>query len=111
MLGQLDLLLRGQQIDLADLLEVHAHRVVDAEGVHQGIGVHDLLFGNLLDLLDGGHHVLGQLGQIVLSCRVDAHVLHGVVDFVHLLGVQVHILQDVHELAGGQLTLLLALFQ
>ena len=110
-LGQLNLLLGGQQIDLADLLEVHAHRVVDAEGVHQGIGVHDLLFGNLLNFLDGRHHVLGQLGQIVLPRRVNAHVLHGVVDFIHLLGVQVHILQHVHELAGGQLPLLLAFFQ
>ena len=31
--GQLDLLLTGQQGHLADLLEVHAHRVVDAKGV------------------------------------------------------------------------------
>ena len=48
-LGQDDLLLGGQQGDLADLLEVHPDRVVDAD--HVGREGLELLPGRLLDLL------------------------------------------------------------
>ena len=109
-LSQLDLLVGGEQIYLADLLEVHPYRVVDAEGVHQGVGVHDLLLGDLLDLLDRGD-LIHQFGKIVLSRGVDAHIFHGVVNLIELLALQIHFLQDVHELAGGEFALLFALVQ
>ncbi len=48
-LGQDDLLLGGQQGDLADLLEVHPDRVVDAD--HVGADGLEVLGGRLLDLL------------------------------------------------------------
>ena len=48
-LGQDDLFLGGQQGDLADLLEVHPDRVVDAD--HVGADRLELLGGRLLDLL------------------------------------------------------------
>ena len=38
-LGQLHLLFGGEQIHLADLLQIHAHRVVGAKGVDKGVGV------------------------------------------------------------------------
>ena len=44
-----DLLLGGQQGDLADLLEVHADRVIDAD--HVGADGLEVLGGRLLDLL------------------------------------------------------------
>ena len=48
-LGQDDLFLGGQQGDLADLLEVHPDRVVDAD--HVGTDGLEVLGGRLLDLL------------------------------------------------------------
>ena len=48
-LGQDDLFLGGQQGDLADLLEVHPDRVVDAD--HVGADGLEVLGGRLLDLL------------------------------------------------------------
>ena len=107
-LGQGDLLLGGEQIDLADLLQIHAHRVVRAEGVHHGVGVHQLLVGDVLHGLQGGLGIVGQLGDIVLAHGVDTQVLQGVIDLVHLLGIQVHVLQHVQQLGGGQVALLLA---
>ena len=110
-LGQLDLLIGSEQIHLADLLEVHPHRVVDAEGVHQRIGIHHLLLGellNLVELLQGGHDIIGQLGQIVVAHGVDAQVLQGIVDLVHLVALQIQVLQHIHELTGRELAVFLA---
>gem|GEM_PF-6825741 len=107
-LGQGDLLLRGEQIDFADLLQIHAHRVIRAEGVHHGVGVHQLLVGDLLHGLQGGLGIVGQLGDVVLAHGVDAQVLQSVIDLVHLLGVQIHVLQHVQQLGGGQVAFLLA---
>ncbi len=110
-LGQLDLLVGGEQIHLADLLEVHPHRVVDAEGVHQRIGIHHLLLGellNLVELLQGGHDIVSQLGQIVVAHGVDAQVLQGIVDLVHLVALQIQVLQHIHELTGRELAVFLA---
>ena len=112
-LGQLDLLVGGEQVHLADLLQIHAHGVVNAEGVHQRVGIYDLLLGDLLDvaqILQLRAHVVGQLGEIVIPHRVDAQVLQGVVDLVHLVAFQGHVLQHVHQLTGRQLAVLLALF-
>ena len=107
-LGQVDLLIGGEQVDLADLLQIHPHRVVGAEGVHHGVGVHDLFLRQLLDGLNGGLHVVGQLGDVVLPHCVDAQVLQSIIDLVHLLGLQIHVLQHVHQLGGRQIALLLA---
>ena len=110
-LGQSDLLLAGEQVDFTDLLEVHPHGVVDAEGVHQGVGIDDLLLRDFFDLLDGGHVPVGQVRQIIFPGSVDAHVFQDVVDAVHLLGFQIHLFQGVHQLVGGQTTLFAALVQ
>ena len=107
-LGQVDLLIGGEQVDLADLLQIHPHRVVGAEGVHHGVGVHDLFLRQLFDGLNGGLHVVGQLGDVVLPHCVDAQVLQSIIDLVHLLGLQIHVLQHVHQLGGGEVALLLA---
>ena len=106
-LGQLDLLLRGQQVDLADLLQIHPYRVIGAEGVHHGVGVHHLLLVDLLHGLQRGICVIGEVGDIVLAHGIDAQVFQGVIDLVHLIGLQIHVLQDVHQLGGGEVALLL----
>ena len=107
-LSQLDLLIRGQQVDLTDLLQVHPNRIVGAEGVHHGVGIHHLLLVDLLHGLQRGIRVVGEVGDIVLAYSVDAQILQCVIDLVHLIGLQIHILQHVHQLGGGEVALLLA---
>ncbi len=112
--GQRDLLLRGQQGHLADLLEVHAHRVVGGEGVHQRVGIGDLLLGDFLDvgqILHLGQHVVDGR-QRVLAADVDVHavLLERLVELADRLPVQVQILQH-RELLGGEAPDLLALFE
>ena len=106
-LGQLHLLLGGEQVHFADLLQIHAHRVVGAKVVNEGVGVHNLLLGDLLHLLHWGLRRIGKLGHVVLPHGVDAQVLQGVVNFIHLVGAQLHILKHIQQLGGGQLALLL----
>ncbi len=110
-LGQDDLLVRVQQGDLADLLEVHADGIVDGEAVDQGVGVHQLLFLHLGDLLGGGL-LVGEVRQdILIVGDVDAESLQRVVNLVHLLALEIQVVQGLHQLAGVQLALLLALGQ
>ena len=109
-LSQLDLLVRGEQVHLTDLLEVHAHRVIGAEGVHHGVGINHLLLADFLHSLQRGLGVIGQLGDIILAHGIDTQVLQDVVDLVHLFGLQIHVLQHVHQLGGGEVALLLAPF-
>ncbi|MPM81054.1 hypothetical protein SDC9_128106 [bioreactor metagenome] len=110
-LCQCDFLVGREQVDLSDFLQVHAHRVVDPEGVHQSAGVHDLLVRDLLDLLDGGHILLHQVRKIFLAGCVNPQILHDIVDFIHLFAFQIHFLQGVHQLAGRQFPLLLPTVQ
>ena len=105
-LGQLDLLLRGQQVDLADFLQIHPHRIIGSEGVHHGVGVHHLLLIDLLHGLQRGICVIGEVGDIVLTHRIDAQVFQGVIDLVHLIGLKIHVLQYIHQFGGGEVALL-----
>ena len=107
-LGQLHLLLRGEQVHLADLLQIHPHRIVGTEGVHQGVGIDDLLLGDLLHLLHRGLRCIGQIGDVVLPHRLNAQIFQGIVNFVHLVRTQLHVLQHVQQLGGGELSLLFA---
>ena len=110
-LGQDDLLIRVQQGDLADLLQVHADGIVDGEAVDEGVGVHQLLFLHLGDLLGGGL-LVGKIWQdVLIRGDVDVQGLQGVVDLVHLLALEIQVIQGLHQLAGVQLSLLLALGQ
>ena len=87
-LGQLDLIGRVEQRDLADLLEVHPDRIIDAdpfEGLEHGLGLF-LVVGPLLGLL----RVVDHLDLEIDKDPVDAVVLvevvldlrHGVLDLV-----------------------------
>ena len=64
LLGQLDLLLRGQQVDPADLLEVHPDRVVE---------------GDRADHFDLGQRLLvvGLLFGLAVGRDLDTHLLEG----------------------------------
>ena len=89
--GDLDLLAGGEQRDLADLLEVHAHRVVDVHALHGGERVLDL--GDLLVDVLGDLHVLD---------HVDIHFLEVLIDLFDLLLVQIQLLERIHDLLIGQ---------
>ena len=103
LLGQHDLLLRGQERHLADLLEVHAHRIVDGEAVHQGVGVNQLLLLDALDLAERRLHVVGDLRQdVLLTADLNGQGLQGVVELLHLVAVQLDLVQDLHHLRGVQ---------
>ncbi len=86
--------------------EVHAHRIVNPKRVYQGVGIYNFLFRDLLQFLNGGHDIVGQIGQIVLPNRFDAQILQRVVDPVHLFAFQIHVLKHVHKLAGRKIALL-----
>ena len=67
----------------------------------------DLLY--LLQLLQRGQRLVVQRGQYVLARGVYAQVLELVVELVQLLRLQVHVVEDVHQLLAGELPGLLAL--
>ena len=92
----------------ADFLQIHPHWIVGAKGVGHGVGVYDLLLGQILDGLNGWLDVIGQVGDVVLAHSVNTQVFQRVVDLVHLLGAQVHILQHIHQLGGGKIAFFLA---
>ena len=108
--GQGDLLVGGQQGHLADLLQVHAHGIVDVEAVDQRVGVNQLLLFDLGDLLHGRLDVVGQIvDKLLLTAHLDTQRFQRIIDVVHLLAVQVHGVQHIAQLIGIQLALFLAL--
>ena len=109
--GQMNLLIRRQQRHLADLLQVHPHGVVDVEAVHQRVGVHQLLFLDLGDLLQRRLPVIGQVRQELIAAHLDAQIRQRIVDAVQLVAVQIHGIHHVRQLAGVQLPGLAALGQ
>ena len=50
---QLNLFLRRQQVNLTDLLEVHAHRVINRKALCERLGVLELLLRNLFNCVFG----------------------------------------------------------
>ena len=111
-LGQLLLLLRGEQRHFADLLEVHAHRVVGRERVGHGLGLVHLFLGDFLDLLELlelGQRVLVHRGQRIVAEHVDVQALEPVIELFRLLAREVQILEH-HEVLAREFARLFALF-
>ena len=97
-LSQVDLLLRGQQGHLADLLEVHTHRIVNGEAVHQGVGIYQILLLDVGDLVQRRVHVVGHFREdVLLAADLDGQGLKGVVNLLHLVAVQLDLVQDLHH--------------
>ena len=107
-LCQHDFFIGVQQGDLTDLLEVHTDRIVDGEVADQRVGVHQLLFLHVGDLL-GGRLIVGQLGEeVLLRADVDVQRFQRIVKLIHLIAFQIQIVHGFHQLAGVQLAFLLA---
>ncbi|MPM86512.1 hypothetical protein SDC9_133601 [bioreactor metagenome] len=110
-LGQINLLVGGQQRHLADFLEVHPHRVINGEVPHQRVGVHQLLFLHIGDLLCC-RTVVGQLRKnILVGADINVQGLQGIVELIHLVTLQVQVVQRLRQLTGVQLALSLSLIQ
>ena len=88
-LRQLDFLLCGQKRHLADLLQVHAHRILDADAVRNGkvdiLHIHlvllrqkDLLIRNVVLFAGDAQHIhtalLQQLQQLVKLLLIQLHI-------------------------------------
>ena len=74
-LGQINLLVRGEQGDLANLLQIHADGVVNGEVVDQGVGVHQLLFLHVGNLFGSGLIVRQLRQQIVVGADINVQRL------------------------------------
>ena len=97
-LGNLDFLLGGQQGNLADLLEVHAYRIINADPFG---------YGEIVLHLFGGFRC-GGLGLglgIQLVDHFHSQRFQSFQNFVKLVGIHVHLHQSVHDLLIGQLSL------
>ena len=97
-LGELDLVVGGEQADAPDLLEVHAHRVVERDRVHH-LDVEQHLVVDLLDLFE----VLLAVGDL------DPDLLEGGEDAEDLVGLRVDLGEALEDVVGREVALLLAL--
>ena len=102
-------LVRRQQRHLTDLLEVHAHGVVSREAVDQLVRVDELFLFDLGDLLHRRLHIVDVAVDGLGGADVDAERFERVVDLVELLALKVHLVDGLHQVAGAELALGLAL--
>ena len=97
-LRELDLVVGGEQADAPDLLEVHAHRVVERDRIHH-LDVEQHLVVDLLDLFE----VLLAVGDL------DPDLFEGGEDAEDLVGLGVDLGEALEDVVGREVALLLAL--
>ena len=102
-------LVRRQQRHLTDLLEVHAHGVVSREAVDQLVRVDELFLFDPGDLFHRRLHIVDAAVDGLGGADVDAERFERVVDLVELLALKVHLVDGLHQVAGAELALGLAL--
>ena len=113
--GKLHFLLRGEQWNFADLLEVHPHRVVDRVGIRDRIGVGiQLLLGDLFDLgdlLDLREKVVVKLGKDIgiRNINVDIVGFQILIELIDGFFGKAEFVQQL-EIILGQLSVFSALF-
>ena len=103
-LSQIDLFIGAEQRHFANFLQIHAHGIVDAEVIHQCIGIDQFFLFDFCDLLQGRIRVVNGFGQIIVAGRIDAQQLEGIVDAVHLVAFQIHIVQHFRKLGRVELS-------
>ena len=97
-LGVVDLLLRLEQCHTADLLEVHANRVVERHGVDR-LGLGDEL---LIDLVD-------RLEVLVTVTDLDPHLAKDVEDPLQMIGLDIDLRECREDVVGREISVVLAL--
>ena len=110
-LGKLDLLGRIEQVDLADLLQIHADRVVQRVVVRHIGGLVELLAGDLLDVFVIVGKILDDRFKIgILRDDLDAEAFEGIIKLFDLIRIELELFKHVHQLFIAELFLLLAVF-
>ena len=104
-----DLLVRRQQRNLADLLEVHAYRVVGRKAVDQLVRVDQFFLFDPGDLFHRRLHIVDAAVDGLGGADVNAERFKRVVDLVELLALQIHFVDGLHQIVGAELALGLAL--
>ena len=107
-LAQRHLLLGREQRHLADLAQVHAHGVV-ARRLDGEVELGHFALG--LRLLVARARLTGFVVHAVGPDHVDAEVVEGHVHVVDLLGREVDVGEDLEDVLGGEVALLLALVE
>ncbi len=92
------LLLGLEERDTADLLEVHAYRVVQGDGVDR-LGLGDEL---LVDLVDG-------LEVLVAVADLDPHLTEDVEDPFQMIGFDIDLREGREDVVGREISVVLAL--
>ena len=92
------LLLGLEQRDAADLLEVHANRVVEGDGVDR-LGLGDEL---LVDLVDG-------LEVLVAVADLDPHLAKDMEDPLQMIGLDIDLRKGREDVIGREISMVLAL--
>ena len=112
-LAKLRLLLGGEKRYLADLLEVHTHRIIDAHGIGHLFRVEELFLLHKLQILVAGGHVVGLRQHLHHVGHVNLHTggLQSVIDQVGLLLVGVNGVQGVDKILGCNALFLFAALQ
>ena len=108
-LGQLDLLVRRQQVHLADLLQIHAHRIVNGKTVHRN-GLVDLILGDFFHVAEV-FLVEILLQRVLLHGDLHAHLFQRSVELVLLVSVQFQGVDGLVDLLHGDPTVFLAELQ
>ena len=101
---QLGLFIRCQQRNLADLFEVHADRIINAEAVYHGVGVDDLLLFHVLNIFLRG---LNRFRDVFVRNQFNALILQDVIKLIQCFAVQLDAVQF-HHLHSGEFALFLA---
>ena len=112
---QLDLFLRRQQRDLADLLQVHAHRIIGGKTVHQRVGIGNLLVGHLLhrtQVIQLGKQIVIQRRQQVAGAVIqfDPGLVQFLVKAINGFRLEIELVEQLQILCG-ELSGLLALLE
>ena len=102
---QIQFLLRSQQGNLSDLLEIHAHRIIRGKAVQQCVGIGYLFGGNLFDLTEIvqlRQQIVIQNRHQVAACIVDvnAGLLQLLIELVNRFCIQVQLIQQIQVLGG-----------
>ena len=92
-LGQLDLLVGSQQLDLADLLEIHAHRIIQIVFRGKLQRVNELLVVAVGDLVHVHAEIVGHVQLQLRAHDLDAHGVKGIVNMLDFLDRQIQLFQ------------------
>ena len=97
-LSQNDLLIRVQQGDLTNLLEIHPHGIVNGKAADKRIGVNQLFLLHIGNLLSSRLVIREVRQQVFLRTDFDIQRFQRVIELIHLFAFQIQIVHSLHQL-------------